>query len=101
MQKRQAIFDMQHKKIIKLEYEQNIIEKEMKKIDAEITDLAEIIKALGKDGLQALLIEQALPEGRRRLARVIQPSGQMNSTYCRHGGPLSLWPARAAVASRR
>jgi exonuclease SbcC len=31
-------------------------------IGLEIVDFAEIVKALGKDGLQALLIEQALPE---------------------------------------
>ena len=59
---KKAIFDLQHKKMISLQSEQISIEKELKVINLEITDFAEIVKALGKDGLQALLIEQALPE---------------------------------------
>ncbi|MGZ6250934.1 MAG: AAA family ATPase [Candidatus Chromulinivorax sp.] len=62
LQKQQAIIDLHQQKIIKLESEKKIIEKEIQKITTEIGDFAEIIKALGKDGLQALLIEQALPE---------------------------------------
>jgi exonuclease SbcC len=59
---KKAVLDLQHKKMISLQSEQILIEKELKSISLEITDFAEIIKALGKDGLQALLIEQALPE---------------------------------------
>jgi exonuclease SbcC len=59
---KKVIFDLQHKKMISLQGEQFSIEKELKSINGEITDFAEIVKALGKDGLQALLIEQALPE---------------------------------------
>jgi len=59
---KKSIFDLQSKKITTLQNEQNLIEKELKAINLEISDFAEIIKALGKDGLQALLIEQALPE---------------------------------------
>ncbi|MBP6869573.1 SMC family ATPase [Candidatus Babeliales bacterium] len=59
---KKAIFDLQHKKMVSLQNEQNSIEKELKIINLEIIDFTEIGKALGKDGLQALLIEQALPE---------------------------------------
>ncbi|MBV8660556.1 MAG: SMC family ATPase [Candidatus Dependentiae bacterium] len=59
---KKAIFDLQYKKMKSLQNEQVSIEKELKVINLEITDFAEIVKALGKDGLQALLIEQALPE---------------------------------------
>jgi exonuclease SbcC len=59
---KKAIFELQQAKMISLQNEQLTIEKELKYINDEMTDFAEIIKALGKDGLQALLIEQALPE---------------------------------------
>ncbi len=59
---KKTIFDLQHKKMLKLQDEQILIEKELTSINIEITDFTEIVKALGKDGLQALLIEQALPE---------------------------------------
>lgn len=59
---KKLVFDLQAKKMISLQGEQISIEKELKSINIEITDFAEIVKALGKDGLQALLIEQALPE---------------------------------------
>ncbi len=56
------IMQMQEKKKISLEEELTVIEKEIGSITYEMNDFTEIIKALGKDGLQALLIEQALPE---------------------------------------
>lgn len=56
------IMQMQEKKKISLEEELVVIEKEIASVTHEMNDFAEIIKALGKDGLQALLIEQALPE---------------------------------------
>jgi len=59
---KKTVFDLQHKKVTTLQQEIILIEKELKSINAEIVDFAEIGKALGKDGLQALLIEQALPE---------------------------------------
>ena len=59
---KKLVFDLQAKKMISLQGEQFSIEKELKLINLEIIDFAEIVKALGKDGLQALLIEQALPE---------------------------------------
>ncbi|MDP3788207.1 MAG: SMC family ATPase [Candidatus Chromulinivorax sp.] len=59
---KKTIFDLQHKKMLKLQDERILIEKELTSINLEITDFIEIVKALGKDGLQALLIEQALPE---------------------------------------
>ena len=59
---KKVIFDLQHKKVVQLQAEQISIEKEVTTINLEIVDFAEIVKALGKDGLQALLIEQALPE---------------------------------------
>lgn len=57
-----GIFDLQQKKLIALEQEYIVIEKEIKLLNLECIDFTEISKALGKDGLQALLIEQALPE---------------------------------------
>ena len=59
---KKLVFDLQVKKMISLQGEQFSIEKELKSINLEIIDFAEIVKALGKDCLQALLIEQALPE---------------------------------------
>lgn len=59
---KKAISDLQTKKLISLQQEQAVIEDEIKTLSAEIIDFAEIVKALGKDGLQALLIEEALPE---------------------------------------
>lgn len=59
---KKVIFDLQAEKLTTLQEEHKIIEKEVETLTAEITDFAEIVKALGKDGLQALLIEQALPE---------------------------------------
>ena len=59
---KKVIFELQDKKMLSLQSEQISIDKELKVINLEITDFAEIVKALGKDGLQALLIEQALPE---------------------------------------
>ena len=59
---KKAISDLQTKKLLGLQQEQINMEKEVKVITAEIIDFAEIVKALGKDGLQALLIEEALPE---------------------------------------
>lgn len=59
---KKAILDLQSKKVMSLELEQMTIEKEIKSINSEVLDFTEISKALGKDGLQALLIEQALPE---------------------------------------
>lgn len=59
---KKVVFDLQRKKMISLQEEQILLEKELTILNLEIVDFAEIIKALGKDGLQALLIEQALPE---------------------------------------
>ena len=59
---KKAISDLQTKKLLGLQQEQVTMEKEVKIVTAEIIDFAEIVKALGKDGLQALLIEEALPE---------------------------------------
>jgi DNA repair protein SbcC/Rad50 len=59
---KKTILDLQQKKMTKLQDERILIEKELSTLNLEIVDFAEIVKALGKDGLQALLIEQALPE---------------------------------------
>jgi len=59
---KKAVFDLQQKKKITLKQEQICIEKDLKTLNLELADFTEIVKALGKDGLQALLIEQALPE---------------------------------------
>ena len=59
---KKGAFDQQHEKLLTLRKELISIEKELKSVEMEIFDFTEIIKALGKDGLQALLIEEALPE---------------------------------------
>lgn len=59
---KKTVADLQTKKLMSLQQEQIVLENEMKIINGEIIDFAEIVKALGKDGLQALLIEEALPE---------------------------------------
>jgi len=59
---KKAIFELQSKKLLSLQQECVNVEKEADSINLEIMDFAEIVKALGKDGLQALLIEEALPE---------------------------------------
>lgn len=59
---KKAVLDLQQQKVSNLQIEQKSIEKELTLTNLELTDFAEIVKALGKDGLQALLIEQALPE---------------------------------------
>lgn len=59
---KKTVLDLQLKKMTKLQEERILIEKELSTLNLEIVDFGEIIKALGKDGLQALLIEQALPE---------------------------------------
>jgi len=59
---KKAISDVQTKKLTCLQQELINFEKEIAIISSEIIDFTEIVKALGKDGLQALLIEEALPE---------------------------------------
>ncbi len=50
------------KKIIDLQHEKEALEINLKAVKQELSDYQEIAKALGKDGIQALLIEQAIPE---------------------------------------
>ncbi|MBP7854416.1 SMC family ATPase [Candidatus Babeliales bacterium] len=50
------------KKQIKLESELDNLRKTMHMLHQEMIDYQDIAKALGKDGIQALLIEQAIPE---------------------------------------
>ena len=52
----------QQNKQRELEKEQESITKTIKSLHQEMQDYQEIAKALGKDGIQALLIEQAIPE---------------------------------------
>ncbi len=52
----------QQNKQRELEKEQEKITKAIKSLHQEMQDYQEIAKALGKDGIQALLIEQAIPE---------------------------------------
>ena len=59
---KKTVLDLQYQKMIRLDAEKLAMEKEISTLNLEIVDFAEIVKALGKDGLQALLIEQALPE---------------------------------------
>jgi exonuclease SbcC len=54
--------EQKQKKQIELETELRSIEKTIHTLHQELTDYQEIARALGKDGIQALLIEQALPE---------------------------------------
>ncbi len=49
-------------KIVALESEHSALEKTLQSLKQELSDYQEIAKALGKDGIQALLIEQAIPE---------------------------------------
>lgn len=57
-----AVFELQTKRLESCSIEQKTIEKAITQLNLELIDFADIVKALGKDGLQALLIEQALPE---------------------------------------
>jgi exonuclease SbcC len=59
---KQAIMTVYENKITALQTEQMALTKEITSLSGEIIDFQEIAKALGKDGLQALLIEQAIPE---------------------------------------
>lgn len=54
--------EQKQKKQIALETELSSIGSTIKSLYQEMTDYQEIAKALGKDGIQALLIEQAIPE---------------------------------------
>lgn len=54
--------EQKQKKQADLEVEQTAIVISIKSLQQELTDYQEIAKALGKDGIQALLIEQAIPE---------------------------------------
>lgn len=59
---KKTIADLQTTKLLSLQKEHGNLDSEIKLLHAEVIDFAEIVKALGKDGLQALLIEEALPE---------------------------------------
>lgn len=59
---KKMMLDLYYTKMMQLQQEQGALTQEVALLSLEMTDFAEIIKALGKDGLQALLIEQALPE---------------------------------------
>jgi DNA repair protein SbcC/Rad50 len=54
--------DTKQKKQIELTTERDALQVTIKTLHQEMTDYQEIAKALGKDGIQALLIEQAIPE---------------------------------------
>lgn len=54
--------EQKQKKQIDLDTELRVLNKNMQSTHQEMTDYQEIAKALGKDGIQALLIEQAIPE---------------------------------------
>lgn len=54
--------EQKQKKQIDLDTELRVLNKNIQSIHQEMTDYQEIAKALGKDGIQALLIEQAIPE---------------------------------------
>lgn len=54
--------EQKQKKQLDLEQELTNIVLQTKSIHQELVDYQEIAKALGKDGIQALLIEQAIPE---------------------------------------
>lgn len=59
---KKTIADLQATKLLSLQKEHGDLDTQIKLLHAEVIDFAEIVKALGKDGLQALLIEEALPE---------------------------------------
>jgi len=59
---KKTMCELHHKKLRTIQEEHRQLEKEIAALNLEIIDFADIVKALGKDGLQALLIEQALPE---------------------------------------
>ncbi len=54
--------EQKQKKQIALQDELGQLLKHIKSVQQELLDYQEIAKALGKDGIQALLIEQAIPE---------------------------------------
>ncbi|MBI2345264.1 SMC family ATPase [Candidatus Dependentiae bacterium] len=54
--------EQKQKKQIALLSEHSAIQLSIKNLQQEFSDYQEICKALGKDGIQALLIEQAIPE---------------------------------------
>ncbi|MCX5923727.1 MAG: SMC family ATPase [Candidatus Dependentiae bacterium] len=54
--------EQKEKKQISLNHELEHLIKHIKSVQQELFDYQEIAKALGKDGIQALLIEQAIPE---------------------------------------
>lgn len=54
--------EQKQKKQYALDIEQQSLTKHIKIVQQEMIDYQEIAKALGKDGIQALLIEQAIPE---------------------------------------
>lgn len=56
------VLQHQQQKKYALETELDALNKDAKILHQEMTDYQEIAKALGKDGIQALLIEQAIPE---------------------------------------
>lgn len=57
-----AMLEQQQKRQIALNAELQALEKACTNLQHESNDYLEIAKALGKDGIQALLIEQAIPE---------------------------------------
>lgn len=54
--------EQKEKKQVSLSHELEHLIKHIKSVQQELFDYQEIAKALGKDGIQALLIEQAIPE---------------------------------------
>ncbi len=57
-----GVLEQKQKKLYDLQTEQIKLTKDAQVLYQEIIDYTEIAKALGKDGIQALLIEQAIPE---------------------------------------
>jgi DNA repair protein SbcC/Rad50 len=52
----------QKEKLFKLEQELKDYNKKLQELEKDVNDYKDISKALGKDGIQALLIEEAIPE---------------------------------------
>ena len=63
--------EQKQKKQNTLTKELNSLSKEVKTLHQELVDYQEIAKALGKDGIQALLIEQAIPEIEQEANKVL------------------------------
>ena len=63
--------EQKQKKQNTLTKELSSLSKEVKTLHQELVDYQEIAKALGKDGIQALLIEQAIPEIEQEANKVL------------------------------